>query len=50
VGVSSCHPGSANVSFVDAHGQTLAEKTPPSTLRAMATAAGGEPMGGTLPP
>jgi prepilin-type processing-associated H-X9-DG protein len=41
-GISSNHPGIANVAYADGHVECLSDETPPATLRALLTIAGGE--------
>jgi prepilin-type processing-associated H-X9-DG protein len=41
-GISSGHPGGANVAFVDGHVSYLPSDIPPETIRAMRSIAGGE--------
>ncbi len=45
--ISSHHAGGANVGWLDAHVSFLGDRTPPTTLRALLTANGGEPV--TIP-
>ncbi len=44
-GISSAHPGGANVLFVDGATHFLSETISPEELRALLTIAGGEPVG-----